>query len=152
MEQPEPPEPPEPSEIRDWLEWAGSQMLSLSVPRIRPSSYRSFWPEIPPDPIVAYGFNPTRLRPPPPGSEAIKIMDGIFDLILLVPHIQTRRILQARALVSPLNGRYLYGWTTLAVILHSNRKAIAAEHKKGLRLISSQIPTVSLARFRRYFS
>jgi hypothetical protein len=137
-----------PDEIRLWLEWAGSRLLSLPSGRLYPQSFRSFWPNYPDDVHTAFGYTNTSLRPNPPPPEDIAIMDAVFDLVLLVDRVTTRRILQARALVSPINGRYLFHWTTIAVILSSNRRAVAAEHGKGLEKIAAVVAPVSVAHFR----
>lgn len=139
-----------PTEVKKWLEWAGASLLSLPVSSTRPHGFRSFWPTYADDVSTAYGYTTPRTRPVPPSSVDISLMDSIFDLILLVDQRRTRRILQARALVSPVNGRHIYHWTTIAVLVRSNRRDVAAEHKWGLKIIADKVDLASVARFRNF--
>ena len=92
-----------PSELQSLLEWAGQKLLSLPVPKVKPSGYQSFWPDYPDDMNTAYGYTGIRFRPPRPSSDEIPIMDEILNLILLVDDPLIRKILQSRSLITTLS-------------------------------------------------
>jgi hypothetical protein len=127
--------PPSPEEVQLWLEWAGEKLLSLDVRGIRPSSYRSFWPDYPDDPHTAFGYTQETLRISPPGANEIPIMDEILSLPSVCSLIPTRRILHARALIYPTTGNYKNSWSRLAEDFHSDPKTIKRWHRNGLNEI-----------------
>lgn len=139
---------PNPSEVQSWLEWAGGRMLSIQVHGARPSSYRSFWPDYPDDQSTAYGYTPARMRAPSLNSSEVVLMDEILSLVSLTPNILQRRILNARALVHPLNNRHLYSWAKIAILIHSERRAVKLLHKRGLEILSQSVPSPVLYRVR----
>lgn len=143
---------PNPLEIQSWLEWAGGRMLAIQVHGAWPSSYRSFWPDYPDDQVTAYGYTPSRMHAPALNSSEVVLMDEILSLISLTPVILQRRILNARALVHPLNNRHLYSWATIAALIHSERRAVKLLHKKGLETIAQSVPTSALRYFRSVLS
>jgi hypothetical protein len=140
----------QPGEVQSWLEWAGERLLALPVHGTRPSGHRVYWPEFPPDPNVAYGYNNLRLRPPAPGKAEIPIIDEIYELVALVPEVRARQLLQARSLIVPLNKRYLNSWTKLAALLHTDRRSVKRIHQGGLCVICDKVADASVARFREF--
>ena len=64
-------------------------------------------------------------------------MDETFAWLALIPsdrHV-LRRLVSARALVSPLTGKHLYAWRRLAAVVGSDHKAVQRWHGEGIRLI-----------------
>lgn len=122
--------------IQSWLEWAGKSLLLLPVKGCKPASYRSFWPDFPPDPNEAYGYNQQSLKLSPPSAEEIGKMDLVFELILLIPDERIRRIIQARSLVAPLSGKYIWSWARIGRLIHLDRRSVRRLHYQGLVYIS----------------
>lgn len=131
----------DPSEIGEWLEWAGARLLALNLPSAAPSGYKSNWPEYAPDARIAYGYSGERLRAPKVTAPEIALMDKMLALPSLVPDITLRRIIHARALVTPVGNRYLYSWTKLAQMLHTERRRVAQLHERGLIAICQRLPS-----------
>jgi len=138
-------------EVQRWLEWAGGQILTMPVNGTRPQSYKSLWPDYPDEKHTAFGYTGNRLRPPTPQGYEIELMDEILALIHLVPNQTTRRVLQARSLVLPLNGRHLYSWSRIAQLIHSNRQSVAHWHRQGLGTIADRVEKADIGRFRNFF-
>lgn len=137
-----------PSEIQSWLEWAGGRMLAVQVCGTRPSSYRSFWPDYPDDSFTAYGYTNERLRLPSPSAPDISLMDEILSLVLLTPIILQRRVLNARAIVHPINGRHIFPWSKIAHLINSDYRSVVLTHKKGLEVIARETPLPAAHRIR----
>ncbi len=138
----------EPKEVQSWLEWAGVRLLSLQVPRAHPQGFRSYWPDYPHDKNTAYGYTNIRLRPPPPSKDDIPLIDEIFSLILLTPNIIERRVLNSRALIRPINQRYLYSWRKIALMIASDPKTAKSIHRKGLEKIAAEVARDRVGHFR----
>lgn len=128
-----------PEEIKTWLEWAGQRLLSMDLPSAAPQGFRSFWPEYPTDVQMAYGYSGNRLKAAIPRSKEISLMDEILELPGLVPNVTIRRIINARALLTPISNRHLYSWTRIAFINHSTSRRIVILHRNGLAIIASQL-------------
>lgn len=137
-----------PAEIQFWLEWAGQRLLSLQVGKIKPQQYRSFWPDYPDDKYTAFGYTGERLQPALPSANEIPLMDSILNLVLLIPDITPRRIVNSRCLINPINNRYLYSWSKIAVLLHMNRHSVKVLHQKGIKQIAGQVPDGLVYRLR----
>lgn len=123
---------PSPEEVRLWLEWAGKALLALPARGLYPAQIKALDLGVAPDASLAYGYNQTRLRPAAPSAEEIEWIDEILSLPNVCHLPLMRRILQARALVKPLNGRYLYSWALLSRKLHLDPQTIRALHNRGL--------------------
>ncbi|HQT87909.1 MAG TPA: DUF6362 family protein [Acidiphilium sp.] len=123
-------------DLIDRLEQAGATLLALPATgpstRLRMTRYDCVQ-----DAVTAYGWQPTRLRPPHPSNSAIDQMDESWSWLALIPEGQAviRRIVGARALVHPITLRHLYPWRRLATLLGADHKSIQRWHKEGLRLI-----------------
>ena len=78
-----------------------------------------------------------RLRPGSPDAACITRMDEALGWITLIPldKYVVRRIVGARALVSPLTGKHLYPWRRLGALLGADHKAIQRWHAQGIALI-----------------
>ena len=86
----------------------------------------------------AYGSEPgARLRPAMPSAAEVTRMDEAFAWLLLIPQDRyvLRRIVGARAMVSPLTGRHLYPWRRLATLLGADHKAVQRWHADGVAII-----------------
>lgn len=130
-----------PEEIKDWLEWAGSKMLAMGTSSPLPKAFGVNWPDIAPDVNTAYGYSGERLRPALPDSFEIQLMDKILEFpSLYITDIDTRRILNARALVTPIGNKYVHNWTNIAKMLHTHRRAVRLLHEKGLVVIAKGLP------------
>ena len=141
-----------PSEVQTWLEWAGERLLALPVNGTKPSSYRSFWPDYPDDPNTAYGYTGEKFRIPAPPPDQIRLVDDILALIILEPSKHKRRVLQARSMISPLNGRHLYSWGRISKLLCTSRYIVTAWHNQGLSHIALNASPHDVYRFRQVVS
>lgn len=122
-----------PSEVQSWLEWAGMRLLAMPGQNPFPASQRALWPDYPQDANTAYGYTDVPLRAGRPTKAEIPIVDEILTLPLLVQNQTERRIVQARSLVTPISQRYLYSWSKIARMLHTDRRAVIRWHMHGLR-------------------
>lgn len=121
-----------------WLEWAGATLLSLGGSSPLPKGPRVLWPDFPQDATIAYGYSNERLRVPKSSAREIEAMDEILLLPNSIHNITTRRIVNARLLVTPVTSRYLYSWSKLSIMLHMDRRRIVAIHRRGLHEIISK--------------
>ncbi len=118
------------------LEEAGATLLSLPEsgfsPRMRNGAL-----QVVHSAAEAYGWSSARLRPPVPSPERITRMDESFAWLALIPADRAvlRRLVSARALVSPLTGKHLYAWRRLAGLVGADHKAVQRWHAEGIRLI-----------------
>ncbi|MGH7067730.1 MAG: DUF6362 family protein [Acetobacteraceae bacterium] len=119
------------------LEEAGATLLSLPAgagPRTDVRASR--WPVVRAA-VDAYGWSGARLRPAVPGASAISRMDEALGWISLIPQEKyvLRRIVGARALVSPLTGKHLFSWRRLGTVLGADARAVQRWHAKGIAAI-----------------
>lgn len=118
------------------LEEAGATLLSLPesgfTPRMRSGAL-----QVVHSAAEAYGWSTSRLRPPVPSPDRITRMDETFTWLALIPGDRTvlRRLVSARALVSPLTGKHLYAWRRLGALVGADHKAVQRWHAEGIRLI-----------------
>lgn len=87
--------------------------------------------------MEAYGHDRARLRPPMPDSPRISRMDEALGWITLIPldSYTLRRIVGARALVSPMTQRHLYSWRRLAEAMGADHKAVQRWHAQGIACV-----------------
>lgn len=128
-----------PEEVKEWLEWGGSKLLALQVSSPKPKGPHTSWPDYA-DEWTAKGWTQERLRPPTPQAKEIVLMDEILALPGLITDITVRRIVNSRALVTPVSQRYLFSWTKIAFILHTDRKRVVRLHFSGLCEIARRLP------------
>jgi hypothetical protein len=147
----EAPEDPARQEVRLRLEQAGATLLALpggsGMARVR-----SNMPDYIQDSRTGFKIDgPVKMRPPTPSAAAITAMDEAFSWISLIPAdraapgsadlhalgggVMKRRIVWARALVSPVTNRYLFSWSKLAETTGCDRKALRQWHGDALGLI-----------------
>jgi hypothetical protein len=122
------------------LEEAGATLLSLPASGPRTDMRTSGWPAVHAT-IEAYGWSGTRLRPAVPQAAAISRMDEALGWIQLIPqeNYVLRRIVGARALVSPLTGRHLFSWRRLGGLLGADGRAVSRWHVKGVAMIVARL-------------
>jgi hypothetical protein len=130
------------------LEEAGRTLLSL--PNTGPSTQlRTTRHDIVQSAIEAYGWTrvDARLRPAMPSSAHITRMDEALDWIPRIPRDRyvLRRIVGARALISPITERHLFPWRRLGALLGADHKAIQRWHAQGIDLIVAHLNTAILA-------
>lgn len=118
------------------LEEAGATLLSLPASGPRTACKTSRWPVVH-TAIESYGWSGARLRPAVPEPARITRMDEALGWIEAIPreNYVLRRIVGARALVSPLTGRHLFPWRKLGVLLGADARAVRRWHDKGIDLI-----------------
>lgn len=120
------------TEVQFWLEWAGQKLLAMKIPSPYPKIPTAAWPTFAQDFHAAYGYTEATLRAAIPHSKEIQLMDEILLLPSLVSDPNIRRLLHARALITPVAQRRLYSWTKLGKMLRTDRRAVARLHEKGL--------------------
>jgi hypothetical protein len=79
-------------------------------------------------------------------------MDELLLLPGLIPDVKIRRIVQARSLVTPVSNRHVNSWPKIALMLHTDRKAVARLYSKGLRVITENLAVRKADVLRRSFS
>jgi hypothetical protein len=118
------------------LEAAGATLLSLPQSgfstRLRTSSL-----DIVRSAMDAYGAGEARIRPPAPSARKIDEMERTLAWIPLIPleRYVLRRIVGARALVSPMTGRHVFTWRRLATSIGADHKAVQRWHAQGVAMI-----------------
>ncbi|HEY2132233.1 MAG TPA: AAA family ATPase [Acetobacteraceae bacterium] len=123
------------------LEEAGQTLLALPntgySTRLRTSSI-----DIIRSALEGYGWenqrnDKPRLRPAMPDSARIARMDEALGGIPTIPQDRyvLRRIVGARALVSPVTERHLFTWRRLGTLLGADHKAVQRWHGQGIALI-----------------
>lgn len=119
------------------LERAGMTLLSIHDKSPFPRGFQTAWPEFARTLIEAYGYSGVRLKTPVPSAMEISEMDTVFSWLTLIPNDRfvLRRIVAARALVSPINQRHLYSWRRLANLLGCDRRAVTRWWEQGIALI-----------------
>ena len=129
--------PADPEFVLARLEEAGATLLSLPEqgfsPRLRTGALQAVHSA-----AEAYGWSSAHLRPPIPSPQRISRMDEAFAWLALLPpdRVILRRLLSARALVSPLTARHLYTWRRLGGLVGADHKAVQRWHAEGLRLVA----------------
>lgn len=122
------------------LEEAGTALLALPstgyTTRMRTGSL-----EVVHTALEAYGWDDAKLRPLRPDAARISRMDEALGWIVRIPHDRyvLRRIVGARALVSPTTERHLYPWRRLGALLGADHKAVQRWHAQGIALIVASL-------------
>ena len=118
------------------LEEAGATLLALPstgyTTRLRTTVF-----EVVGGTVEAFPGETGRVRPPAPPAARITRMDEALSWVARIPpdrHV-LRRIVGARALVSPVTERHLFTWRRLAVVLGADHKAVQRWHAQGILLI-----------------
>ncbi len=81
------------------------------------------------------------IRPPVPRAAAIDRMDEALAWIPLIPldRYVVRRVVGARCLVSPMNGRQLYSWRRIGEAVGADHKAVQRWHGQGIEMIVARL-------------
>lgn len=122
------------------LEEAGATLLALPNGGTRTDMRTSAWPAVNAT-AEAYGWSGTQLKPAVPAAAAISRMDEALGWIRLIPqeNYVLRRIVGARALVSPLTGRHLFSWRRLGALVGADGRAVQRWHVKGIAMIVARL-------------
>jgi hypothetical protein len=118
------------------LEEAGRTLLALPSSGFGPRLRTSVW-EIVRTALDGYGWSEARVQPSVPAARQITRMDEAMSWIALIPRDRyvLRRIVGARALVSPVTERHLYAWRRLGALLGADHKAVQRWHAQGIDMI-----------------
>lgn len=139
--------PPDDRAVIARLEEAGATLLALPQSgfstRLRTSSL-----DVVRSALDAYGQGEARIRPPAPSARKIDEMEQALAWIPLIPleRYVLRRIVGARALVSPLTGRHVFTWRRLAASVGADHKAVQRWHGQGVAMIVAALATTALAK------
>jgi hypothetical protein len=127
-----------PDDIIARLEQAGATLIALRL-GVGPAGYRSAMPEPVRDVGVSYGWSQAKARPAVPSAAAITAMDEALAWVGYIPadRFVLKRIINARALVSPSTGKHLYGWSAIARLIGADRKAVQRWYQQGIALIAA---------------
>lgn len=141
------------------LQEAGATLLSLPFTGGH-KPIRSNMPECVREQIEAYGWTGVQNRPAVPTAATITRMDEAFGWIELIPPtagnrytadlysphggVMLRRIVGARALVSPITERHLYSWRRLADRMGASHMAAKAWHAQGIDVIVKKLCAAKL--------
>lgn len=120
---------PSQEEIKDILFWAGRNLLSLDISSSSPRLRQSFLCE---KTILA-------LKVSPPDPIEIDKLDKVLALISLVSDPISRRVLQARCLISPVSFSHLYSWVKISKVLGLSVPTVKARFHRGLDEIKTKI-------------
>jgi len=118
------------------LEEAGSTLLALPsagwTTRLRVSRLDTLA-----DAVAGSGWDSKRMRPALPSAGRVTRMDEALGWITQIPlerHV-LRRIVGARALVSPTTERHLFSWRRLGEAMGADHKAVQRWHAEGIDLL-----------------
>lgn len=117
------------------LEEAGRTLLSLPPERAPGHVRTTLWHHVQ-EPVHSMAL-PLRLRPTPSASDLTR-MDEALAWLSLIPadKFVIRRIVAARSMVSPVNGKHLFPWRRVARLIGADHKAVQRWHEQGIDLIS----------------
>ncbi len=124
------------------LEEAGRTLLAL--PNTGPSTgLRTTRHDVVQSAVDAYGWArvDARLRPATPSACDVSRMDEALDWIhrIALDRYVLRRIVGARALISPITDRHLFPWRRLGLLLGADHKAIQRWHAQGINVIVTSL-------------
>lgn len=130
-----------PADIIARLEEAGATLLAMRLSGGSPASLKSAWPDVVHDASEAYGYTGEQVRPAFPASDAISRMDEALGWIPLIPpdRYVWRRVVGARALVSPRTARHLFTWRRIGAVLGCEPRAVRYWHVQAIALIAASL-------------
>lgn len=129
------------------LEEAGSTLLALPgsgySTRLRQSRL-----DVLEAAVEGYGAESGRIRAPVPSAARITRMDEALGWVVLIPRERyvLRRIVGARALVSPVTERHLFSWRRLGTMLGADHKAVQRWHAQGIDMLVAALNRPGLCR------
>ena len=128
--------PPDAETVIARLEEAGATLLALpnTGPSTRLVQSGLEWIR---DASEQFAQPRAKIRPAIPDAAQITRMDQALAWIPLIPadRYVLRRIVGARSLVNPMNGRYLFSWRRVALAIGADHKAVQRWHAQGIDLI-----------------
>jgi len=130
-----------PDDVIARLEQAGATLLALRLAPVCPQEPRSSLPEPVRDVSASYGWAKATGRPATPCGAAIDMMDEALGWVSLIPadRYVLRRIINARALVSPSTGRHLFTWSAIGRLIGADRRAVTRWHAQGIGIIAKAL-------------
>jgi hypothetical protein len=130
-----------PGELQDWLEWAGARLLAMPARKVKPSEPKVAWPTYSQDKFEILDFRAgISFRAAAPSKDEIPVVEEILTLPAFCREHKVRRVLHIRALIHPINGRYMYNWMKVAKMLETNRATAKSWHAKGLVEVIANAP------------
>ena len=128
-------------QVAVYLEDAGKCLMSMPMSGHTTRARISKLPFVVPGGLEAFSVGDGRLRLPQPRPETIDRMDEVLAWISLIPQdkVILRRIVGARALLSPVTGRNIYSWRRLGDLLDVDHKTIQRWRKDGLAIIAREL-------------
>jgi hypothetical protein len=125
------------------LDEAGMTLLSLPRERAIGHIRSSCWQHV--EPAVRdmdFTGRPLCITATP---AEIARMDEAMAWLALIPQDKfvLRRIVGARAMVSPITGRHLFPWRRIATLMGADHKAIQRWHAQGIGIIAQAINQTS---------
>lgn len=118
------------------LEEAGRTLLALPLTG-HSTACRTQQIAVVQEAVEAYGWTEATVRVPVPPAAQISRMDEALAWLTLIPDARyvLRRVVGARALVSPRTDRHLYSWRRLGHALGADHRAVQRWHADGVALI-----------------
>lgn len=141
-----------PSELQLWLEWAGARLIAMPGGHVGPAELKVIWPEYSQDKFQVLEFRKNLpIRAAAPSSVEIPFVDEILTLPNICAFEKTRRVLHARLLVHPINGRYRYTWRKIGILVESDHKTVKNWHRKGLEEVITKTNPEQVCRIWAFF-
>lgn len=115
------------------LEEAGATLLALPArgpsPRLRGTVHT-----VVREAAESYGWTGGVARPAVPDARRISRMDEAMGWLRLIADDRylLRRVVGARALVSPVSGRHLFSWRRLGAVVGADHRAVQRWHAEGI--------------------
>lgn len=137
----------DPQTLINWLEWAAVRLIAMPAGKLKPTGYRTYWPDIPLEALPGLDdLQVNRIRALAPSSAEIPIVDQIVILPNLCDHIDTRRVIHWRAQVHPIKGYHLLKWDWIAGKLRVHRYTAQRWYKDGLKEVAEKTPDETVCR------
>ncbi|MDE8344646.1 MAG: hypothetical protein POH28_00520 [Acidocella sp.] len=123
--------------IIERLEHAGKTLIALRETGYRPNLaqrqhdvVRTVWE------AFSWSESPM-LRPAPPSSTDISLMEEAYGWILIIPEseLALRRIVHARSLVHPISDREIWSWRKLSVAMNVDHRWVQRRHNEAIKII-----------------
>ncbi len=133
-----------PETLKTWLEWGAAKLIAMPAGRLKPTEYRSYWPDYVRDVydhLHSQDSVRNKIRALAPSSEEIPIVDRIILLPNICEQRSIRHVVHWRAQVHPIRGHYLLDWFWIANKLETKPRTAKLLHKQGLEEIVDKTPS-----------
>lgn len=133
--------------LKTWLEWAGGRLVALPSDRIKPSGYKTYWPDFSNDVYQILEMRKVlSIRALAPTAAEIDLMDQVLSLPARIEDQRRRRIIQMRLLTHPVTQRHLRTWAKVAEAEHTSVFKVQSIHSQALRELWGKTPDFDLNR------